>query len=197
MTNDPGRPFSFDDAFEATPSRPVPTASPVEVGSRRFVSSYATTPARPPRPTRQRRGQSLSWISVALAGLGALAVGFGLYFALARIEISTHPLQVAADWMTLALVGLCLLVISLATSIVALVRARPRLVAVLALLATFILPVLAALVGIKFGLDVFAATAQAQTTDIGEGALSALVETLERNGIDPGPIVRFLVDLLG
>jgi len=194
MTNDPGRPFSFDDAFKASPA-PAPSSSlPVEAAPPRRSSSYAIALSR---SGRERRGQLLAWVSLILAVAGAFAIGFGLYFALATVELSASPFVAASHWMTLATVGLCIIVIALATSIVALVRARPRTVSVLALIATLVLPVIAGIMGIKLGVDVFAANTQSQATAMGTGAVGALEETLEQYGIDPGPIVSFLLELLG
>src|SRR3954451_13274521 len=99
MTNDSGEPFNFDDAFKTPPGDMAASTVPVEAAPPQLPSSYSAAPTS--QSGQKRRGQSLSWVSLGLAVVGALAIGSGLYLALASVELSASPFETASDWMTL------------------------------------------------------------------------------------------------
>jgi hypothetical protein len=179
MTSGYDRQFSFDDQF---PSRP-PGSLPDQGQPR-------------PRPVPARRattrGQGLSWMSFVLAVLGSVAVGFGLYYAIELVHFRRPFLDDASSALNLALVGACVLVVAFGTSVVALVRARPKRMAAVALAGTLLLPVIAAMIGIKFGLDALLANLQAAAVDLTDALLHQVVDAI-RSG-DILEALRLLLD---
>ncbi len=141
--DDSGGSFDFRTAFDADPG-PVPARYPVPM-----------TAAPPDRSAVDRRGQRLGWIALALALVAGSAVGGGLFATLGSIDL---PVSAAIDdvqtWMTVTTVGLCLALVAVALAVVALVRSHPRSLAVVALLVAVVVPPLAAVIGVRAGVDV-------------------------------------------
>jgi hypothetical protein len=126
----------------------------------------------------------------------SLAIGFGLYEALASIALKSDAFAHVSRWMTCVIVALCLLALNLGTSFLALVWARPRVVATLSLMATLVLPIVAAITGVKFGTDMLVELFRERAVGIGHVAIEAIVRLLEEQGYAAGPILRFLLELL-
>jgi hypothetical protein len=193
MTNRPNQSgWSFDTAFDAPSS----------------VSEVGTPPISPPvvvpKPhsrsrgrTRPRRGQRLSWISLSLAIAGALAIGVGLYNALVSVAMTNNAYAHVSAWMTFVIVTVGVLVLNLAGSFLALVWARPRVVAALALMLTLLLPAVGAFAGVKLGVDILAELLHERAVGIGQVAIKGLVSLLLAQGYDLPPVVLFLIELLG
>ncbi len=66
---------------------------------------------------------------------------------------------------------------------VALIRARPKAVAALALVGTLLLPVIAALIGVKFGLDALLAHAQTAAAELSDALLQRLVDAIAKGDL--------------
>jgi hypothetical protein len=191
MGNDSkGAGWNFDAAFDAPP--PESASGPP-------VSAQVSRP-RPQTPSRgrarPRRGQRLSWASLSLAIVCSLAIGFGLYGALVSIAIKNDAFAHVSRWMTCVVVALCVLALNLGTSFLALVWARPRVVATLSLMATLVLPIVAAIAGAKFGTDMLVELFRERAAGIGHVAIEALVRHLEEQGYAAAPVLSFLLQLL-
>ena len=127
------------------------------------------------------------------AVLGSLAIGLGLYLALASIDIAGMSAAEARDWMNLTVAGLCVLVVAFAISIVAIIRSRPKSVAVLSLIAILVLPVIACIVGVKLGADVLIENSHDDLATLGVDLLRTVEDF--KNGGGFWAILRFLLGL--
>jgi hypothetical protein len=181
---------NFETAFDAQlrESASAPPVSALVAGPR------LQTPSR--GRARPRRGQRLSGVSLSVAIVCSLAIGFGLYKSLTSIAIMDDALAHASRWMTCVVVALCVVALNLGSSFLALVWARPRVVATLALIATLVLPIVAAIAGAKFGMDMLVKLFHERAVGIGHVAIEAIVTHLEEQGYTAAPILRFLLELL-
>jgi hypothetical protein len=114
---------------------------------------------------------------------------------LTSIAIKNDAFAHVSRWMTFVVVALCLLALNLGTSFLALVWARPRVVATLSLIATLVLPIVAAIAGAKFGTDMRVELFRERATAIGHVAIEALVTHLEDQGYAAAPVLRLLLEL--
>ena len=169
MSSSFDRPYGFEEQFPA--GRLVPP--PVQDYRAGYPRPLPGSPGRPPN-----RGQALSWTALTLAVLGALAVGFGIYHALGHLHFRRPFFADASHWLNLALAGLVVLVVAFGASVVALIRARPKAVAAVALVATLLLPVIGALIGGKFGLDVLLVHAESAAAELSDALLQRLVDAI-------------------
>jgi hypothetical protein len=135
-------------------------------------------------------------VSLSVAIVCSLAIGFGLYKSLTSIAIKDDPLAHVSRWMTCVVVALCVVALNLGSSFLALVWARPRVVATLALMATLVLPIVAAIAGVKFGTDMLVELFRERAVGIGHTVIEAVVTLLEEQGYAAGPVLRFLLELL-
>lgn len=144
------------------------------------------------------RGQLLSWTALLLAvGLSAVA-GYGVYAALNAIDVtSADSVATASHWTTLPVFGLVGLVATLVLAIVALFRARPRLVATVALVLTLLLPVVALLVGAKYGGDALVRHVHDSAGLVGSRAADHVISLLSQQGVDVGPLTKLIEGVFG
>jgi len=180
---------NFDTALDAhlRESASAPPASALVAGPR------LQTPSR--GRARPRRGQRLSGFSLSVAIVCSLAIGFGLYKSLTSIAIMDDALAHASRWMTCVVVALCVVALNLGSSFLALVWARPRVVAILALMATLVLPIVAAIAARSLAwtcCELF----RERAVGIGNVAIEAVVTHLEEQGYTAAPTLRFLLELL-
>jgi hypothetical protein len=195
--SDGSNPFDFDAAFEPERAAPVVPAS-LEAGTpmksdHRVILRKADRPSSD-RPVQQR--QLLPRVTLAVAVLAALGAGIGMYQALAGIHISTDPLGDFSDWMTLVAVSLCVAIAALPTGIVATVRSRPRTMGGLAIAASVVLPAIALILGIKFGMDVLAGNLHQEAAGMSTTGAQALRETLNDHHVQPNTFVDLVLRLL-
>ena len=143
---------------------------------------------------RRSRGQVLSWTAMILAiGLSVL-MGLSVYGALSSLDVtSLRSLGRVSDWLTVPIVALVALVATLVMAVIALFRARPRLVATLAVLLTLVLPVVAVLVGVKLGASALVAHASEAATRAGSDVPGYVLAMLAEQGVDVGPL-RSLIE---
>ena len=222
--NGPWGPLDYDDLLKqadarlgATPDRsrratPDPMTQPSPSAPRPFVTDGPPfeappqrRPGRAPRAAtavaspagRRRRGQGLSWVSVLLALAASAVVGYACFSSLATAGPTAAELQRAWDWLSVVLVGLVGALVALVCSVVALSRARPKVVAACALVLALFLPVVAALIGFKLGATELVRHTSATASGLGTELTPVVVEFLRARGVDPGPLLALLERLLG
>jgi hypothetical protein len=122
-------------------------------------------------------------MSFVLAVLGSVAVGFGLYRAIGLVHFRRPFFVDASSALNLALAGACVLVIAFGASVASLIRARPKRVAGLALAGSLLLPVIAAMIGMKFGLDALLVNLQAAAADLTDVLLHQVAEAIRAGDI--------------
>lgn len=150
------------------------------------------------RPRTGSRGQPLSWFTLALSIAFSVLMGFSAYAALNSIGVPIgSSLAAARHWVDIAVFGLVGVLVAILLSIIALFRARPRLVATLALVVCLILPVICLLIGVKAGAEAFTTHAAAMAHDLGLEPLDYLIQLLTARGIDAGPWVSILERFFG
>lgn len=104
-----------------------------------------------PRPTR---GRSFGLFTTGLAVVAAGTLGLAEFNALASVDLaSVHPLGSALGWLVVFAVASAVALLTVLLSLVALVRCRPRLIAVAALTASLGMPVLAVWLATGLGVD--------------------------------------------
>jgi len=190
-------PFDFDD-------------TPVQTGSGPGTTYEASTPSRPdgfdpfgldsrqPAARRPRTGQPVSWAAVIMVLVGALAIGFGVGGALTSIRLAaSSPFGAVLWWGTLALVGVLLILVALVCSIVGVVQAEPRRVAVVALIAAVLLGWVAAYIGFRIGAHHLTAEAVRVVGTKGPQAVPAIERYLQQRGIDAGAYSGLLHRVFG
>jgi hypothetical protein len=158
-------------------------------------------------PDRPRtRGQVFAGLVVLLA-LAVSALTYVLtYQLLASVDlISEDPFGgVAGQAATLAAVGFGAIGV-IVLAMIALVIARPKALAALGLAASLLLPVAALVLGLLYGGSVLrqnvgddiAASGPAVAAQGAAAAADALVQELERRGVDAGPLRDLIVGIAG
>ena len=188
--------FDFGTAFE--PERPraaIPQPPPQPPAPR------SAPPARERQHPRavesSRRGQKLSWAALVVAIVSAAFIGFGIYLALDAIEISLDdPLSDAQGWMSLVVLGLCCGLLALAGGVVSAIRARPRTIATMAIVAATVLPVIAAVVGIKFGIDAVVEDILDKAQRVSDETAVVLAKAVSENSLDLPALVQLILHLI-
>jgi hypothetical protein len=190
---------------------PVPYSPPPDhaddYGDDRYDDSYDDGP-RPARrddrrgaypPARRRsRGQLFAGVVLVLALMVSALVGVLTYQSLVSVDlISADPLGGLTGWATAlgaaALGALGVFVLAL----IAFVIARPKALAGLGLAASVLLPVAAAFVGVLYGGDVLRQNVQNDVAAESADAARTVIEELQRNVPDIGPLRDLIVWVAG
>lgn len=188
-------PFDFDDV--PTAGAPAsPGRRPVTAGDGGFDPFGLATAAAP--IGRPRTGQRVSWAALILVVVGALLVGIGIAAGLGSIRLqAASPFGSLLWWGTLSLVGLLIIVAGLVSSIVGVVQAEPRVVAVIALIGAILFGWVAAYIGYRIGAHQVAVEAARVVGRNGPDAVPAIGSYLKERGIDAGPYLGLLRRVLG
>lgn len=119
-----------------------------------MIESPTGAPAAADPAPRPARGRSFGLFTVGLAVVAAAVLGLATFSALASVDLSSvHPFGSTVGWLTLFAVAAGASLLGLLLALIALVRCRPRTVAVVALAAALGLPVLAVWVATGLGVD--------------------------------------------
>jgi hypothetical protein len=149
------------------------------------------------RPLRRARGQGTSWIAIVLVVLAGATAGFGAYRCLDAITLALLPFEQARPWATVVVIGLSIGVAALVVAVIAVFRARPKTVAVMALMLGVLLPPLAFTIGVRFGFAAFTKHMERAVRESGTDVVQILTQLLEASGIDPTPYIALIRILLG
>jgi hypothetical protein len=138
------------------------------------------------------RGRRLPQVALALGLLASVAVGVGCYAALATIDVTSFdPAGVPLAWLTVVVVGGAIGTVAVIISVVALVRVR-RLVSVMALLVSLLLPTVVGLVGLQTGLNSLHSHIAKELSGASSAAIATLEAALEKWGPVGDPIREWL-----
>jgi hypothetical protein len=154
----------------------------------------------------RRRGQFFAGLVLVLA-LAVSALMYVLtYQTLASVDIiSADPIGSAAgNVMTLVAVMFGALVVFV-LAVITLVIARPKAIAALGLAASLLLPVGALVLGLMYGGSVLQQNVEADIAQAGPevaaqgaaAAADAIIQELERRGVDPGPLRDLITGVVG
>jgi hypothetical protein len=190
------------------PTAPIPTVR----------AEIPRSPVARPRPAAddyeddhssrrpRRRGQVFSGLVLLLALAVSAMTYYLTYETLASVSITSGGALGGAGGQVLSLGGVLLgaLVVFL-LALIALVVARPRALAGLALAASLLLPVAALVMGLWYGGSVLRQNVESEIAQAGpqvaaQGAAAvadAVVEELENRGIDAGPVRDLIRSLVG
>jgi hypothetical protein len=152
------------------------------------------------------RGQVFAGLVILLALAVSALTYVQTYQLLASVDlISEDPLGGVADQAaTLAAVGFGVLGVFV-LAMIAFVIARPKALAALGLAASLLLPVAALVLGLLYGGSVLrqnvgddiAASGPAVAAQGAAAAADALVQELERRGVDAGPLRDLIIGIAG
>jgi hypothetical protein len=150
------------------------------------------------RPRRHRRGQLFAGVVLVLALIVSALLGVLTYQTLASFDLgSADPVGSVAGWAgmlaVVALVALGVFVLA----VIAFVIARPKALAGFGFLASVLLPVGAVLLGLVYGGDVLRQNVEADVAAAGPAAVDAVIEELERNVPDIGPLRDLIIQIAG
>ncbi|GAA5121545.1 hypothetical protein [Pseudonocardia adelaidensis] len=180
------------------PRRPAPRPAADDYGDD-YDDEYSS-------PRRRTRGQVLS----GLVLLGALVVSALTYYltyeTLASVHLTSSGTLGGAGGQVMSLGGVLLgaLVVFL-LAVIALVIARPKLLAGLGFAASLLLPVAALVMGLWYGGSVLKQNVEGEIANAGpkvaaQGAAAvgdAIVDELQRHGIDAGPVRDLIRSVVG
>jgi hypothetical protein len=122
---------------------------------------------------------------LGLAVVVAVVLALLCYLALATVRITAvDPLGTLSIWLTAITVTAGAAVVVLALAVVAVVRSRPRILAVVALVVALVLPAVLTHLAVSSGLAVAASHAAADGGEVAD----LLIPLLERYGVDTGPV---------
>lgn len=106
--------------------------------------SSTAPPAVRPGNLHPSRGRNFGRFTLTVAVLAAATLGLSAFSALAMIDLgSLRPFEATMGWLTLFAVAMGAAIVGLLLAVVALFVCRPRAVALTALAASLVLPVLA------------------------------------------------------
>ncbi len=125
------------------------------------------------------RGQRHARLLLALVIVSGLGLGMSVYNMVAALPTAVLEPAGLSLWSGLALLAVVVLLGSLVGAIVATVKCRPRLTAIIALVLAVLLPPLATLIGVKFGVEAAWSSVNKQVTSLAEDT-SSLMELLRR-----------------
>lgn len=185
-------------SFHAGPATAGASVTPQPSPPRPVPGQIRSVPIeRTPRATSGNRGQPMSWVALALAVVMSVLVGYTAFRSLVAIDVvSDNPLGSAFNWLTLLVVAVAGVFVALIIAVIAVFKARPRLVATLALIIAVVLPWITLLVGLKFGAEIFVLRAQRELAVSGSQVAGAVIQTLSEKGVDLGPFREVLERLL-
>jgi ABC-type transport system involved in multi-copper enzyme maturation permease subunit len=139
----------------------------------------------------------LGRFAFAFALLTAATLGSTGYLTLNSVDFaSIDPLGSTAGWLVIFGVAAVSAAVAVLLSVVALVWCRPRAVAVVALVSSLALPVLAVALAATFGTQALKENAVADLRSHGEVALQA-VDVLESWHVEVGPLRELLHSFVG
>jgi hypothetical protein len=146
----------------------------------------------------RRRGQLFAGVVLVLALIVSALLGVLTYQTLASFDLgSADPVGSVAGWAgMLGVVALGALVVFV-LAVIAFVIARPKALAGLGFLASVLLPVGAVLLGFVYGGDVLRQNIEADVAAAGPAAVNAVIEELERNVPDIGPLRDLIIQIAG
>jgi ABC-type transport system involved in multi-copper enzyme maturation permease subunit len=177
------------------PRSPAPRSRPA--ADEDYDDDYSS--ARP-----RRRGQVFSGLVLLLALAVSALTYYLTYETLAAIRITSGGGAVGGQVVSLGGVLLGALVVFL-LALIALVVARPKALAGLALAASLLLPVAALVMGLWYGGSVLKQNVESEIAQAGpqvaaQGAAAvsdAIVKELESRGIDAGPVRDLVRSIVG
>lgn len=144
-------------------------------------------------PPITARGVVLSRTALIGGVAVAVALGAGTFSFLAELDpVSTSPFDGTGGWFVLVVAGLMGAAFALLLAVVAVLVARPRTVAVVALVACLVLPVAALAAGSLAGLEMLRLHTTADLAGGGTAALQSFDGALRSWGVDPQPLIDYL-----
>lgn len=160
--------------------------------------SHPTPPAATPPPAvrpgdlRRPRGRGFGRFTLAVAVLAAGTLGVSAFGALVMVDLgSLHPFEATLGWLTLFAVAMAAALVGLLLSVVALFVCRPRVLALAALTASLVLPVLAVWFSTGAGVAALKANiANDLTTDM--RVVGRTLDALETWQVDVSPVRALL-----
>jgi hypothetical protein len=169
-------------------------------------SAYRDDDRRARSPARPRsRGQVFAGVVLVLALVVSALLGVLIYQLLASVDLfSADPLGgLEGPATTLGAVALGAVVVFV-LAVIALVIARPKVLAGLGLAASLLLPVGAVMLGVMYGGAVLRqnvesdiAAGGAAVSAEGAAAAEAVIQELERRGLDAGPLRDLIIQVAG
>jgi hypothetical protein len=186
-----------DDPFHLTPH--APNSTPGDIPTAPYAVSPGTAPYRGiafdnsweaatgvPGAAKALpvSGRGFARLCLGSAVVTAGVVGIAGYLALDSVDfVSADPFGVALGWLELAVMAGVAAVVVVLASLVAVVRCRPRTTAVMALISSLGLPVLAVVLAVLFGVQGLASNAG----QLG-GAATRVVDLLDSWHVPVGPL---------
>jgi hypothetical protein len=147
-----------------------------------------TTPSSVPA-----RGAGLSRVALVGGVLVAAALGIGTFQFLATLDpVSISPFDGTGGWFALVVAGLLAGAFALLLAVVAVIVARPRAVALVALATCVLLPVAALAAGGLAGMEMLRLHMAADLADGGTAVLATFEDSLRAVGADPRPLLDYL-----
>jgi hypothetical protein len=186
---------------QQAPRRPAPSAPPPD------RDEYRDDPPEDYSSRRsRRRGQFFAGLVVVFALVVSALMYVLTYQTLASVDItSADPLGGLASQASMLGAVMFGALVVFVLAVIALVIARPKALAALGLAASLLLPVAALVLGLVYGGSVLRQNVEQDIAQAGpevaaQGAsiaADAIMQELQRRGIDPGPLRDLITGVVG